>query len=98
MVPVIRFGKARRAVKVLQATTQRIIAERRARRANMTISLDMLLRTHDEDGSRLTDAQVCGQVLRAALRRSRDNGERAGLGALPAGKASARLGAAARRS
>ncbi|PJF36539.1 MAG: cytochrome P450 [Candidatus Thermofonsia Clade 1 bacterium] len=62
-VPVIRFGKARRAVKVLQATTQRIIAERRAAPREHDDLLDMLLRTHDEDGSRLTDAQVCGQVL-----------------------------------
>ncbi len=62
-MPVIRFGKSRRAVQTLQKTTERIIAARRAAGRSHDDLLDMLLRTHDEDGSRLTDAQVCGQVL-----------------------------------
>ncbi|MCS6872154.1 MAG: cytochrome P450 [Anaerolineae bacterium] len=62
-MPVIRFGKARRAVQTLQKTTERIIAARRAERCEHDDLLDTLLRTHDEDGTQLTDAQVCGQVL-----------------------------------
>lgn len=62
-MPVIRFGKARRAVQLLQKTTEQIVAARRAEQRERDDLLDMLLRTHDEDGSRLTDAQVCGQVL-----------------------------------
>jgi len=62
-MPIIRFGKGRRAVQVLQKTTQQIVAARRAERRAHDDLLDMLLHTHDEDGSRLTDAQVCGQVL-----------------------------------
>lgn len=62
-MPVLRFGKARRAVQTLQKTTERIIAARRAEGRAHDDLLDMLLRTHDEDGARLSDAQVCGQVL-----------------------------------
>ncbi len=62
-LPVIRFGKARRAVQVLQQTTQQIVAARRAAKREQNDLLDLLLSAQDEDGSRLTDEQVCGQVL-----------------------------------
>ncbi len=62
-LPVIRFGKAHRAVQVLQQTTQQIVAVRRAAKNQQNDLLDLLLSAQDEDGSRLSDAQVCGQVL-----------------------------------
>ncbi|MFN7209150.1 MAG: cytochrome P450 [Aggregatilineales bacterium] len=61
-MPVLRFGAARRVVQTFQQTTQRIIANRRAEGRAHDDLLDTLLRTRDEDGARLTDAQVAGQV------------------------------------
>lgn len=61
-LPVLRFGEARRVVQRFQQTTQRIIAARRAEGRAHDDLLDTLLRTRDEDGARLTDGQVAGQV------------------------------------
>lgn len=62
--PLIRFGEVTRAIKTLQRVTGQIITRRRAEgESDHGDLLSMLLSAQDTDGSRMTDAQVSGQVL-----------------------------------
>lgn len=62
-LPIMRTGKYRQAVAILQTATQKIVRERRKAGQETGDLLSMLLVAQDEDGSCLTDDQVTGQVL-----------------------------------
>jgi cytochrome P450 len=62
-VPIRRWGKSRRAYDTLVRITDSIIRERRAAGEDRGDLLSMLLVAQDEDGTRMTDAQVRAQTL-----------------------------------
>jgi cytochrome P450 len=62
-VPVRRWGASRRAVEALRRITGSIIQERRASGTDRGDLLSMLLMARDEDGTKLTDAQLGAQTL-----------------------------------
>jgi cytochrome P450 len=62
-IPVRRSGKYKKAVDTIQQVTRKIVEERRQEGKDHGDLLSMLLLAKDEDGSTMTDEQVCGQVL-----------------------------------
>jgi cytochrome P450 len=62
-VPVRRWGASRRAVEALRRITGSIIQERRASGTDRGDLLSMLLMAQDEDGTKMTDAQLGAQTL-----------------------------------
>jgi cytochrome P450 len=62
-VPVTRFGRVRRAVQTFQGIAAQVVAQRRGQGQGQDL-LSLLLEARDEeDGSRMSDAQVSAQIL-----------------------------------
>jgi cytochrome P450 len=62
-VPLIQLPGVRRGVQELRRLTQGLVARRREEGEDRGDLLSMLLLARDEDGSRMSDEQVCAQVL-----------------------------------
>jgi cytochrome P450 len=66
-VPTPRNLRLRRTVKGLDTVVYRLIAERRATNEDRRDLLSLLLHAQDEDGSRMTDAQLRDEVMTILL-------------------------------